>query len=163
MNRYQQRPQGASYLILLLLIGLMVAFVTGLADGHGGTAAVAIASDACTYYVAPDGSDSDPGTETQPWATFQHAADTAHPGDIVCFREGTYPTDEAHLTHSGIASDPITFMAYPGETPILDGEDSAGGLLILDQGTSYLRISGFTLRGFRFWGMTCRGETITFN
>jgi len=147
MTRYQQRPQGANYLMLVLLIGLMMACAAGLADGHGGIAAVAVASDACTYYVAPDGSDSDPGGEAQPWATFQHAADTAQPGDTVCFRGGAYLVDEeTHLTQSGASQAPITFIAYPGETPVLDGGDSVGELLILDQGTSYVRISGFTLR-----------------
>jgi len=142
-------------LTLLLVTSFTLA---GLADGHGGTTAAAIAPDACTYYVAPDGSDSDPGSEAQPWATFQHAGDTAQPGDTVCFRGGTYPTDETHLTQSGASQAPITFIAYPGETPVLDGGGSVSELLILDQGTSYMRISGFTLRNFTIWGMELSGE-----
>jgi hypothetical protein len=118
----------------------------------------ATAPVACSYYVAPGGSDDAPGTEAQPWATFQHAADTAQPGDTVCFRGGTYPTEESHLAQSGTAEAPITFIAYPGESPILDGGGSAGELLILDQGTSYLRISGFALRNFTIWGMELSGE-----
>jgi hypothetical protein len=118
----------------------------------------ATAPVACTYYLAPGGSDDALGTEAQPWATFQHAADTAQAGDAVCFRGGTYPTEETHLTRSGTAEAPITFIAYPGEAPILDGGGSAGELLILGQGTSYLRISGFTLRGFTIWGMELSGE-----
>jgi hypothetical protein len=113
---------------------------------------------ACTYSVASNGNDSAPGTEAQPWATFQYAADTAQPGDTVCFRGGTYPTEETHLTRSGTAESPITFIAYPGESPILDGGNSATELLILDQGTSYLRISGFTLCNFTIWGMELSGE-----
>ena len=112
----------------------------------------------CIYYVAPGGGDDNPGTEAQPWATFQHAADIVQPGDTVCFRGGTYPTEEVHLAHSGTAEAPITFIAYPGEAPILDGGGSTGELLILDQGTSYLRISGFTLGGFTIWGMELSGE-----
>ena len=113
---------------------------------------------ACTYSVASNGNDDAPGTEAQPWVTFQHAADAVQPGDTVCFRGGTYPTEETHLTRSGTAESPITFMAYPGESPILDGGGSAAELLILDQGTSYLRISGFTLRNFTIWGMELSGE-----
>jgi hypothetical protein len=112
----------------------------------------------CTHYAAPGGSDDAPGTEAQPWATFQHATDTAQPGDVVCFRGGTYDTDEAHLTRSGSADAAIIFIAYPGEAPILDGGGSAGGLLILDQYTSYLRISGFALRNFAVWGLELSGE-----
>ena len=112
----------------------------------------------CTHYVAPGGTDDTAGSESQPWATFQHAADSAAPGDTVCFRGGTYPTDEAHLTRSGTAEALTTFIAYPGELPVLDGEGTAGGLLILDQGTSYVRISGFALYHFRIWGMELAGE-----
>ena len=54
-------------LVAMLSLLLVTSFtLAGPADGHGGTAAAAIASDACTYYVATDGSDSDPGTEAQP-------------------------------------------------------------------------------------------------
>jgi hypothetical protein len=112
----------------------------------------------CTHYVAPDGSDDAPGSEVQPWASFQHAAESAQPGDTVCFRGGAYPTEETHLTRSGTLQAPITFVASPGESPILDGEGSTTELLILDQGVSYLRISGFTLRNFTIWGMELSGE-----
>ncbi|MBN1874868.1 MAG: right-handed parallel beta-helix repeat-containing protein [Anaerolineae bacterium] len=113
---------------------------------------------ACTYYVAPGGDDDAPGTEAQPWVTFQYAADTAQSGDTVCFRGGVYPIEETHLTSSGTATAMITFIAYSGELPILDGEGNAGELLILDQYTSYVRISGFTLRNFTVWGMELSGE-----
>ncbi len=113
---------------------------------------------ACTYYVALDGSDDAAGSKAQPWATFQHAADRAQPGDTVCFRDGAYPAEETRLTRSGTAEALITFIAYPGESPILDGGGSAGELLILAQRTSYVRISGFTLRSFAIWGMELSGE-----
>jgi hypothetical protein len=118
-----------------------------------------MAPGACAYYVAPGGGDDNPGTEAGPWATFQHAAEAAGPGDTVCFRGGPYRVaEEIHLTRSGTADAPITFIAYPGETPILDGGGGTGGLLILDQHTSYLRISGFALRGFTIWGIELSGE-----
>ena len=122
--------------------------------------AAATAAVTCTYYVAPNGDDNYSGTTTtQPWATFQHAADSAQPGDTICFRGGTYFfTEEAHLTQSGTAGATITFIAYLSETPVLDGGGSVGGLLILDQYTSYVRISGFTLRNFTIWGMELSGE-----
>jgi hypothetical protein len=136
-----------------------------VAEPRAGTAivpptAVSTASGTCTHYVADSGSDNDPGTQAQPWATFQHAADTAQPGDTVCFRGGTYSVaEDIHLTQSGTAGATITFIAYPGETPVLDRGGSAGsGLLILDQHTSYMRISGFTLRNFTIWGMEFSGE-----
>jgi hypothetical protein len=131
---------------------------TGTAAPPPSIPAGNISPVACTYYVAPGGDDSAPGSEAEPWATFQLAADTAQPGDSVCFRDGTYPTEETHLVQSGTADAPITFVAYPGEVPILDGEGSTAELLILDRGTSYLRISGFALRNFQIWGMELSGE-----
>ncbi|MBN2004313.1 MAG: right-handed parallel beta-helix repeat-containing protein, partial [Anaerolineae bacterium] len=131
------------------------------ADGTAESPSItaeAISPAACAYYVAPDGSDDAPGSEAQPWATFQHAADTTQPGDTICFRGGVYPVEETHLTSSGTATALIAFVACPGESPILDGAGSAGELLILDQYTSYVRISGFTLRNFTIWGMELAGE-----
>jgi hypothetical protein len=134
--------------------------VTGTAAPQPPDITGAITTVTCTYYVAPSGDDNDPGTQARPWATFQHAADSAQPGDAVCFRGGTYAVaDDIHLTQSGTADASITFIAYSGETPILDRGGSAGsGLLILDQHTSHLRISGFTLRNFEIWGMELSGE-----
>lgn len=44
----------------------------------------------CSRFVAPDGDDSHPGSEEQPWRSFQSAADQAKSGDTICFRGGTY-------------------------------------------------------------------------
>lgn len=114
----------------------------------------------CTHYVAADGNDSGPGTQSQPWATFQHAADMVQPGETACFRGGTYSIGEdIHLSQSGCAGATSTFTAYPDEVPILDRIGSGGtGLLILDRTTSYVRISGFALRGFGIWGIELSGE-----
>jgi PKD repeat protein len=144
--------------LLVLTTVLILLMPTGSIRSPTG-AALAAGAITCTHYVAPGGSDSHPGTIAQPWATFQHAADTAQPGETVCFRGGTYSlTEETHLSQSGTSGAVITFVAYTGEAPILDGGGSVGELLILDQYTSYLRISGFTLRNFTIWGMELSGE-----
>src|SRR3989304_2797993 len=44
-----------------------------------------------TYWVATDGDDTGSGSEDDPWATLQHAADSAAPGVAVYVREGDYP------------------------------------------------------------------------
>jgi uncharacterized protein YjdB len=93
---------------------------------------------ATTYYVAPPtatpaGKDSNPGTITQPWGTWQKAFETAVAGDIVYFRGGVwYPTTHAvsmSITkiapneghgHNGTYANPICYFNYPGETPVLD-------------------------------------------
>ena len=42
------------------------------------------------YYVAPDGNDSNPGTESLPWRTIQKAANNMVAGDTVFIRAWTY-------------------------------------------------------------------------
>jgi hypothetical protein len=145
--------------LLALTAVLILLILTASTRSPTGTA-LAAGAITCTRYAAPGGSDSNPGTIAQPWATFHYAADTAQPGATVCFRGGTYSVaEDIHLTQSGTAGATITFIAYPGETPILDRGGSAGsGLLILDQHTSHVRISGFTLRNFSIWGMEFSGE-----
>lgn len=81
-----------------------------------------------TYYVAPDGSDDNPGTFDMPWATMYKAADTLREGDTVYVRGGRYKLRQDWqqviiVKNSGTQAAPITFAAYPGETPVLDGYD----------------------------------------
>lgn len=104
------------------------------------------------YYVSTTGSDSNPGTQTAPWRTVQHAADTARAGSTVNVRGGVYE-ELVSINASGNASDGyITFKSYPGETAILDAEHftpvgRSGILTIHDQ--SYVRIVGFEIRNYR--------------
>lgn len=65
------------------------------------------------YVSSSEGSDSNPGTENQPWATIQKAADTIAPGDTVYIKAGTY--QRFIVTKSGTASSPITYKAFPGD------------------------------------------------
>jgi len=86
------------------------------------------------YYVAPDGSDLNPGTFERPWATWTRAFSIAKAGDIVYFRGGVYKNLGTQRIaggnpYSGTEENPICFFNYPGETPILDngGVKPSGG------------------------------------
>ena len=105
-----------------------------------------------SYYVATTGNDSNPGTQSAPWRTIQHAADTANAGSTVYAHGGIY--EELVRIHvSGNANHGfITFRSYPGETAVLDAIHSApqgrqGVVTIENQ--SYVRIEGFEIRNFR--------------
>jgi hypothetical protein len=77
---------------------------------------------AADYYVAPNGSDSNPGTMAAPFATLQKGHDAASAGDTVWLREGKYAsTKQIRLSKSG-QSDAmrINFFAFQGEHPVLD-------------------------------------------
>lgn len=75
-----------------------------------------------TFYVSPAGSDSNPGSETQPWRTIQHAAETLQAGETVLIRAGEYK-EWVRPQHSGREGQPITYAAYPGEVVTLNGAE----------------------------------------
>jgi len=96
------------------------------------------------YYVAPDGSDSNPGTQDEPWQTIQKAADTLVAGETVYIRAGTY-AERVVPANSGTADGYIVYTAYPGETVTIDGTEVelpewAALFDILDR--AYIRVSG---------------------
>ncbi len=99
---------------------------------------------ATTYYVsASGGSDSNPGTEAQPWEHIQHAADVMVAGDSVLIKAGTY-NERVVAGNSGAPGNYITYMAYPGDTVTIDGTDTTftwGGVFHI-VGKSYIRVSG---------------------
>jgi len=82
--------------------------------------AIALGAD---YYVAPNGSDTAPGTLQQPFATLTKAATVLQPGDTCWLRGGRYG-ETVTLSASGTADAPITIAAYPGEVPLLDGTEA---------------------------------------
>ena len=123
-----------------------------------------------TYFVSTTGSDSNPGTFSLPWKTWQKAVQVSQPGDITYIRGGVWqPTSHVtvngweswavgmyidpknlHIGVSGTANAPIRYYNYPGEKPILDGSlvalDSGfnGGIDI--ESTQYLSFKGLTIK-----------------
>jgi len=75
---------------------------------------------ATTYYASLTGSDSNPGTLSQPFATINHAVRGLKPGDTLLIRAGTYAESLVNAIPGGISwSAPVTVAAYPGETVTL--------------------------------------------
>ena len=119
------------------------------------SASAALGQVNTSYYVSPSGNDSNPGTQSAPWRTVQHAADTARAGSTVNVRGAIYE-ELVSINVSGNASDGfITFRSYPGETAVLDAthftpSGRQGVLTIHNQ--SYVRIEGFEIRNFHTAG-----------
>jgi hypothetical protein len=97
---------------------------------------------ACTLYVSPSGSDSNPGTLPAPWQTVQKAFNSATAGQTVCFRGGTYPQYIAATSgynqvesNSGSPGNPIVFTNYPGEIALIQGSTEIYGSYISVRGT----------------------------
>lgn len=106
------------------------------------------ADETQTYYVAPNGDDSNPGTVTQPWRTIQHAADTMVAGETALIRNGVY-YEQVKTEHNGdTAGGYIAFSAYPGETPVIDGTgvDTGNNGFGIDH--SYIKILGLEIRNW---------------
>jgi hypothetical protein len=57
----------------------------------------------------PQANDGNPGTETQPWRTIQHAADVAQPGDTIIVYPGSY--ERVAIQHGGTPGSFVTFKA----------------------------------------------------
>ncbi len=107
-----------------------------------------------TYYVATNGNDNNSGTITQPFATWQKGATVAKPGDVVYIRGGVYTPAGNYWGmrkdgKSGTAGKPISIMAYPGETPIMDCSKlsittGSWGIEIIN--SSYWHLKGLHIR-----------------
>jgi parallel beta-helix repeat protein len=87
------------------------------------------ATDPNIYYVSPGGSDSynglaavPEGNNVGPWKTIQKAANMATAGKTVYIRHGVYQ-EKVNINNSGTASAPIRFLAYPEESPVIDGNN----------------------------------------
>lgn len=102
------------------------------------------------YYVSPAGSDLNPGTLNQPFATIQKAANVAKEGSTIYIRGGVY-NQKVRVTHSGASGAPITFQNYQNEKVILDGskvklEDD--GLFTIED-KNYIQVNGLEFRNLK--------------
>ena len=77
------------------------------------------------YYVAPTGSDGNPGTLEKPFATIQRAQQAVRqkPGSVL-LRGGTYYLPEKLVfsaEDSGSKAAPVVYQAYGNEQPVISG------------------------------------------
>lgn len=112
---------------------------------------------ASTYYVAPNGNDSNTGSINQPFFTLKKVWTVLFAGDIVYLRGGTYyyNSDQSLIGKNGTSANPITIMAYPGEKPVITKSSSY----------SYRYQAGIYFEGnyFHWKGITVSGYEQTNN
>lgn len=81
---------------------------------------------ATTFFVATNGSDSNPGTQSSPFRSLTKAQSVAVSGDTVSIRGGTYSSftiagsDANYNFVHNITKSGITYAAFTGETPIFN-------------------------------------------
>ncbi len=117
--------------------------------------ASATAARAAEYYVATNGSDTNPGTELLPFASVARGQLAAAAGDTVWIRGGDYVFSGTTASvgvlfnKSGASGNRINYWAYPGETPVFDFFNL----------TTQARIKGFSVTGdwLHFRGLELRG------
>jgi Right handed beta helix region len=127
---------------------------------------------ATTYYVAPNGSDGDPGTQAQPFATVGKGQTAAAAGDTVVIRGGVYAFSGTSATvgvafsKSGQQDQRINYVAAPGEAPIFDFFNLLPQARVtgFDVTASWIHIQGLEVRGVQqiitgdSWGVRIRGS-----
>jgi hypothetical protein len=113
-----------------------------------------------SYYIAPSGNDSTgDGSIASPWKTLAKFLSVAVPDDNLSCRGGRYTgtgnrrLNLADYGVTGTSGHPITIAAYPGETPIFDGEangstDDGVYWMIATGDFSHFVIDGITLQNF---------------
>jgi hypothetical protein len=101
---------------------------------------------ATTYYLSPNGSDSNPCSQTQPCQNFQRAYNLASPGDTVIVGSGTYGSQSINYDASKVnATSRVTFQAAASNMPVLDNSPSFDGLGL--HGAQHLEFVGLDIRG----------------
>ena len=114
---------------MVLLFAVVVSCIPGVRSG---------AED--IFYVAPDGSDSHPGTFSMPWQTITHAAETLVAGQTAVLLDGAYEEGSINFRNSGTASRPITVRASHRHGAVL--RSLAGCAPAISIAQSYITVVG---------------------
>jgi len=104
---------------------------------------------AASYYISPNGSDSNNGTSGAPWKTFPFAIPRLQPGDSLILKDGTYTQSNSGFISisgkSGTATAPIAIKAENERRALLSGDGLTRTLFM--NNCSYWVVEGLRLRG----------------
>jgi hypothetical protein len=124
-----------------------------------------------TYYVAPNGSDSNNGSITSPWLTPHHSSSVAQPGDTVIFEDGTYNlgasggTGDWFISSGGTSGNPVTYVAQHKWQAKLIGHGSGDGTTVIGMAGGYTIVKDFDITGSNANGfnLTTNGTAASYN
>ncbi len=104
---------------------------------HAQTAAAAF-----SYYVSPNGSDTNNGSQTSPFKTFSKSVSVLVAGDTLNILGGTY-TERLSINKSGTASAPISIKSANTQNPVvINLNNSTGPIISTARTSSYIHILG---------------------
>jgi hypothetical protein len=86
-------------------------------------------ASAATYYIAPSGSNSSPGTASSPWKTFTFALAKLKPGDHLLLRDGIYTRSDSGVIAVNCA---VHSNGMPGNVITVAAENERRALLSSD-------------------------------
>src|SRR5688572_18436705 len=90
-------------------------------------AAALVAAQGADLYVSTQGSDSNPGTSTQPFRTITRAYSAAAAGTTIIVLPGVYTDYQSgwglHLAKAGTAANPIVLRSQIRGGAIIDGQN----------------------------------------
>ncbi len=118
---------------LLAIVFFAAMASAAVASSSGGTVN-------CDRVASPSGSDINPGSESLPYRTAQHLADSLSTGQTGCLRSGTY-AENVKISAGGSAGSPMTVRSYPDERARVVGR------LWIAEGADFVSVSHLDLDG----------------
>ena len=116
------------------------------------------------FYVDPNGSDENDGSQAAPWSTIQHAVDNITPGDTILVQSGIYAG--ARIEQSGTADLWNTLQASPGASVLINAPGPnnrhESNLEIEtwegEEIVAFWVIQGLEVANAPYWGIDVRGN-----
>jgi hypothetical protein len=119
---------------------------------------VVVHAHGATLYVSTSGSDSYPGTSSQPLRTIVKAYSLASAGSTIIVKAGTYTDYNSgwglHLGKSGTSSGPITLKSEVPGGAVIDGQNASDRNVGLYIDGSYNIVDGFEIKNGPKGGIT---------
>ncbi|HEX3035380.1 MAG TPA: hypothetical protein VHT73_09630 [Thermodesulfobacteriota bacterium] len=123
-----------------------------------------------TFYISPNGSDSNPGTSDWPWKTFSFAISKLRPGNALILMDGTYTKTTTGLpnincssptnANNGVAGDPITIRAQNERKATLKSDGNVEALKVVN--CSYVFSCHRNILASEIW-LTLTVDSVTCN
>jgi hypothetical protein len=114
---------------------------------HSGDLSETCVVRGSVYWVSPTGSDDNPGTEDQPFATIGHGVTVLAPGDGLLVAPGTYEESNASFPPGASWEAPITIAAWPRRGATLRSPSSDLRALEVTDPARFVSIEGFIIDG----------------
>jgi len=97
------------------------------------------------FHVSKSGGDDNPGTESAPWESIQHAMDYATPGSTIYIHQGIY-YEALYVNVSGSNNNYITFIAYENDEVIIDAEGQSSTAVIEVYNVHHIALENLIIR-----------------